>query len=287
MLQSTINGLVLGGAYALVAVGFVVLFNNTGFFNFAQGDFLTLGAYLSFTFTQTLHLPWPIMLLLIVIAMTILGLATELLTRPVVRRRALLIGAIATLGLGLVIRSIIELAYGANVRYVTPISSSTVHFLGTALAYQQLIIVAAAIIILIAMYWTYERSFTGLALKATAEDPTGAQIMGVRTAFIVKASFVVSSVLAGLAGALLAPLFGASPELGYLILFTAVIGAMVGGFGSLVGAVIGCLVVGAIQLDTAYLINANYQNVAIYGLVILLFIIRPSGVFGTRLVEKV
>src|ERR1700694_2535746 len=103
VVQSTVNGLVLGGAYALVAVGFVLLFNNTRFFNFAHGDFLTLGAYLGYSFTskKSFSLSWPLALLLLIVVMTVVGLGTELVSRSVVRRRALLVGAIATLGLGL------------------------------------------------------------------------------------------------------------------------------------------------------------------------------------------
>jgi branched-subunit amino acid ABC-type transport system permease component len=111
--------------------------------------------------------------------------------------------------------------------------------------------------------------------------------MGVPTGRVVKAAFAVSAALAGLAGAFLVSEFSASLEFGYLIVFIAVVGAMVGGFGSLVGAVIGCLIVGIVQVDASYLINANYQNIAVYGLLVLLFIARPVGIFGTRLVEKV
>jgi branched-chain amino acid transport system permease protein len=94
-------------------------------------------------------------------------------------------------------------------------------------------------------------------------------------------------VLAGLAGALLAPIFAASLSLGYLIVFIAVVGSMVGGFGSLVGAVVGSLLVGVIQVNTSFFVDANFQNIAVYGLLILLFIAWPAGIFGTRLAEKV
>jgi branched-chain amino acid transport system permease protein len=288
MLQATSNGIVLGGAYALVALGFVALFNTTKFFNFAHGDFLTLGAYLCYTLTQSWHFAWPLMLLVIIVLMTIVGLATELLTRSVVRRRALLVGAIATLGLGLVIRSVIQLIYGTSDLHVDPlINKPAVHVFGAALDYQQLIVLAFAIVVVALLFWIYQFTFVGLVLKATAEDPVAAQVMGVPTGIVVKGSFAVSAVLAGIAGALLAPIFSASLALGYLIVFKAVVGSMVGGFGSLVGAVVGCIVIGVVEVNASYLINADYQNIAVYGLLVLLFLIKPTGVFGTKLVEKV
>jgi branched-chain amino acid transport system permease protein len=288
MLQATSNGIVLGGAYALVALGFVALFNTTQFFNFAHGDFLTLGAYLCYSFAQSWHFPWPVMLLAIVVVMTFVGLATEFLTRSVVRRRALLVGAIATLGLGLVIRSVLQLIYGTSQLHVDPIiNKPAVHVFGAALDYQQLIVLAFAIVVVSLMFWIYQFTFVGLVLKATAEDPVAAQVMGVPTGLVVKGAFAVSAVLAGLAGALLAPIFSASLALGYLIVFKAVVGSMVGGFGSMVGAVIGCIVIGIVEVNASYLINADYQNIAVYGLLVLLFLIKPTGIFGTKLVEKV
>src|ERR1700722_9910308 len=131
MLQSTTDGIVLGGAYALVALGFVALFNTTQFFNFAHGDFLTLGAYLAYTCTTTWKLAWPLMILFIIVVMAVAGLATERLVRRLVQRRALLTGAIATLGLGLVIRSLIQLHYQTLEYKVNPlINKPAVHIFG-------------------------------------------------------------------------------------------------------------------------------------------------------------
>jgi branched-chain amino acid transport system permease protein len=288
LLEATVNGFVLGGAYALVAVGFVLLFNNTRFFNFAHGDFLTVGAFLAYTGTMVMHLPWPLMLLGVILVSAGLGLGTELLTRRVVRRRQLLVGAIATLGLGLVIRAVLYLKYGTAPLSVDPIiDRPAVHFLGAALDYQQLIILAVALLVPAGLLYIYQRTFVGLMLKATAEDPVAAQIMGVPTSRVVRASFVGSAVLAGLAGALLAPIFAASLTLGYLIVFIAVVGSMVGGFGSLLGAVVGSVLVGIIQVNTSFFVDANYQNITVYGLLLLLFILWPAGIFGTRLAEKV
>ncbi len=288
MLQATINGTVLGGAYALVSIGFIVLFNNTRFFNFAHGDFLTVGAYLGYTFTMLWHLPWYASLVLVAIALAVLGLGTELLTRPAVRRRALLIGAIATLGLGLVIRSLIQVIWGTADRSMDVlVKRPAVHVLGAALDYQQLIILAVTAVVVAGLWVLYNHTFVGLVLRATAEDPTAAQMMGVNTARVVKGSFAASAALAGVAGALLAPSFFVSLLLGYAIVFKAIVGTMVGGFGSLVGAVIGSLVVGILEVNAAYLIDPDYRNIAVYGLVIILFIVRPAGLFGTRLVEKV
>lgn len=288
MIEASVNGFVLGGAYALVAIGFVLLFNNTRFFNFAHGDFLTVGAFLAYTGTMQWHLAWPLMLLLVIAVSAGMGLGTELLTRRVVRRRQLLVGAIATLGLGLVIRAVLYLVYGSAPLSVNQIiDRPAVHFLGAALDYQQLIILVVALVVPAGLYYVYQHTFIGLMLKATAEDPVAAQIMGVPTSRVVRASFVGSAILAGVAGALLAPLFAASLTLGYLIVFIAVVGSMVGGFGSLVGAVVGSLLVGVIQVNTSFVVDANYQNIAVYGLLLLLFIVWPAGIFGTRLAEKV
>ncbi|MDQ7910816.1 branched-chain amino acid ABC transporter permease [Phytohabitans sp. ZYX-F-186] len=288
MLQATINGIVLGGAYALVSIGFIVLFNNTRFFNFAHGDFLTIGAYLGYTFTMLWHLPWYLGLLLVAVAMAVIGLGTELLTRPAVRRRALLVGAIATLGLGLVVRAVIQLVWGPQDKNMDVlVKRPAIHVFGAALDYQQLIILVVTVVVVLGLWLLYRYTFVGLVLRATADDPTAAQIMGVNTARVVKASFAGSAVLAGVAGALLAPSFFVSLLLGYVIVFKAMVGTMVGGFGSLVGAVVGSLVVGVLEVNAAYLIDPDYRNIAVYGLVILLFIVRPAGLFGTRLVEKV
>jgi branched-chain amino acid transport system permease protein len=288
VLQATANGIILGAAYAIVALGFVLLYNNTKFFNFAHGDFLTLGAYLGYTVTMSWDLPWYLGVAVVIGTMLFLGFLTERTLSPLVRRRALLTGAIATLGLGLAVRAIIQFVWGPTELRTDPlIAGNALHLSDTVLTNQALIIIGATALILAVLFYVYRYTFIGIVVRATAEDPQTAQLLGVRTGLVVAGSFAISAAMAGVAGMLLAPEYLASLNLGYAIVFKSLVGAMVGGFGSLVGAVIGSVLVGVLEVNAALLISPDYRNITVYVLLILLLIIRPAGLLGTKLKEKV
>jgi branched-chain amino acid transport system permease protein len=289
MLQASINGLILGCAYALAALGFVLLYENTGFINFAQGDFVTLGSFLAYQAAVTWQLPWYGVIVVVVGLMAVVGLVTERIVRPLVRRRALFISVIASLGIGLCIRAFIQIHWGTVPLSVPPlIGGKSVHFLGTAVDRQSLLIVVVAAVLITAMALVYERTFLGTKIRAAATDPEVARLMGVRVGRIMQASFAASAVMAGVAGMLLVPEYLATPTFGYSILFLAIIAIFLGGFGSMIGAVVGALVIGLVQLDVAYEVSSvGIQNAVLYAILLAVLVLRPRGIFGKPLQEKV
>jgi branched-chain amino acid transport system permease protein len=286
-MQTALNGLLLGVAYALVAVGFVFLYNNTRFLNFAHGDLVTLGAYLGYAATVTFGLPPFVGLIFVLGLLGIIGLGMErLLARPLAQR-ALFLAVIATLGFGLMVRAVLFLIWGGLPRVVAPLlGPGGIAIFGLTADTQQVVIFAFAAVILAMLYWIYNRTLLGLQLRATAENPDTARLMGVNVDWIVRWSFVISAMLAGLAGMLLAPLYFVSLDLGWTIALSALTAAIVGGFGSLTGAAVGAVLVGLLELFSATFVSPDYRTIAVFVALIAVLVLRPHGIFGSRLEER-
>jgi branched-chain amino acid transport system permease protein len=277
----TASGIATGAILAVAALGFLVLYNATGVVNFAHGDLITLGAYLAVWATTDLALPTLPAYALVVAAMIATGLAIERAAYAPLRRRPVIVVVIATLAAATVIRGIIGIWQGSTPRSLpSPVGDGVVVVVCAPVAAQRVLVLAVGGIVVLGLLLVFARTPFGRQVRALATDPETARLMGVRVTRIGMVAFALSAALAGLAGMLVAPLGAIDLNFGFGLMITAFAAAVLGGFGSLPGVVLGALVVGLVQqLVGNYLLPA-YSAVLPAVVLLAVIVIRPQGLLA-------
>jgi branched-chain amino acid transport system permease protein len=286
--QIALAGLTVGTIYALVALGFVVIFRATGMINFAQGDMTTAGAFVGFWAVDTLHLPILLAWVVATCGLGVLGaLAYVIIFRPL-RRRSLVAVAIATLGFALVLRGLLVVAFGQNpTSLASPAGNGVVHIGSAVISGQDILVLGVTAVLISIQAYVFRSTFLGKSLRAIAEDGEVAQLLGLRSERLLLGAVVYGSMLAGLAGVMLAPLLSVSVSLGWSLGLTAFAGAIIGGFGSMSGALIGGLVVGLAGEFASRYLPGDYADSVVFGLVVIVLLLRPSGILSMIPGQKV
>ena len=286
-LQYLIGGLATGSVYGLIALGFVLVFKSTDVFNFAQGDLLMLGAYITVTALVTLQLSLGVAMAVTLVVAALIGL---LIQQVVIRRmlgQPLLTVVMVTIALSLIIRGFVVIVYGPEDRALSStLPNDALDIVGLRVSELDLTImgVAALCVALFALF--FRRSPMGLQMRATAENSEAAALSGINAGRVFSVAFALGTVLAAIGGILLANRQLVSPTLGEvgLLAFPA---AVIGGLTSIPGAVVGGLVIGIIEkLATGYG-SAAAASVFVYGALLLMLLVRPYGLFGEREIRRV
>jgi branched-chain amino acid transport system permease protein len=275
-----ISGITLGATTALVALGFLLLYRASGVINFAHGDLVTLGTYLAFAFATSAGLPVLLAYVLALVVMFGAGVALERIAHAPLRRRPEIVVGIATLGVGIMIRSALSLWQGSDPKSLpSPVGDSVWRVGGVAISYQRMLIVVVVAVVLAGLYLLLRRTSFGRQVRAMAADPVAAQLHGVRTRRLTMVSFGLSSAMAGLAGILIAPTMAFDLNYGFSVMMLAFAAAILGGFGSLPGVVVAALLLAVgQQLVGGYLIP-DYNTVLPFLLLIVGIALRPQGLF--------
>lgn len=287
-MQVLIAGIAMGAVYAIIALSFVLLYNSGQALNFALGEFVMIGAFIDITFYKILGLnPW-LSILLTCIIMTAIGFLYEKSVFHPLRNRSPLNFAIATVGVGIFLKNLALIIWGADPRGMRPVLGAT-HFkvFGISISSQHVFIGLITILLLISLYLLFFRTRLGRKMRATAQNSTMAQMLGVNTNNILGGTFAVATLLAGLAGWLLAPVVFVYPEMGGSFLIKSFIAVVIGGFGSLQGAVAGGLLFGIVEVMVATYISSTYRDVFSFAVLLLVLLIAPQGLFGEAIAEKV
>ena len=286
-LQYLIGGLATGSVYGLIALGFVLIFKSTDVFNFAQGDLLMLGAYITVTALVTFHLPLGLAMIVALAASAVIGL---LIQQLIIRRmlgQPLLTVVMVTIALSLVIRGLVVILYGPEDRALSStLPHDTITILGVKVSQLDLTIMAVAAVCVAAFGLFFQRSPIGLRMRATAENPEAAALSGINAGRVFSIAFALGTMLAAIGGILLANRQLVSPTLGEvgLLAFPA---AVSGGLTSIPGAVVGGIVIGIIEkLATGYG-STPVASVFVYGTLLLVLLIRPYGLFGEHEIRRV
>ena len=285
--QVLFSGLALGSIYGLVALGFAVVFKATEVFNFAQGMFVVSGAFLAVTAVSLLKLPFPLATLFIVGAAALLGVAIHVLLIQPLAGRPMLSVIMLTIALSIVLRALIEIIYGSQGRtLVTPLPQGV--FLIGNLRISQLHLTAALVSwACMAGFGAFFR-FTsiGLLMRATADSHEAAVVSGVNVNVMNRLAWAIGSVLAAIGGLFLGQLQIVSTELESIGLL-ALPAVVIGGMQSIPGAIVGGLLVGLIEQLAATYISPKASDIFIYGLLLLILMVRPWGLFGQRELGRV
>ncbi|WP_209509272.1 MULTISPECIES: branched-chain amino acid ABC transporter permease [unclassified Ruegeria] len=287
--QLLISGLANGCVYGLIALGFVLIYKATEAVNFAQGDFMMLGAFVTIGLTNTEYMGLPFWLAL-PISLGIMGALGYLLDRLIIRR---LFGesqtavVILTIALGFVIRFVAGLIWGHEPQALqNPLAGKEVRFGGLVLGMEDVAVIVVTILLTGALYVFFSRTKLGLAMQGASQNQLAAYYMGIPVKRVQGFIWALAGIVAGIAGILFAAKGAVDPTTG-LLGIKAFAAAVIGGFGSLPGALAGGLIVGVIEPFASRYIAAGYSQVAPYALLLAVLIFRPNGLFSQVRVKKV
>ena len=300
-LQQLINGLTLGAIYGLIAIGYTMVYGIIGMINFAHGEIYMIGAFVSmigFLLLGVLGITYvPLALaLVLVIAMVFTaayGWAIERIAYRPLRGSFKLAPLISAIGVSIVLQNYVQIAQGARVKPLQPIIKGGFDVSVTAghqtnLSYLQIIIFLLTVTLMGCFTWIITRTSLGRAQRATEQDMTMASLLGVNVDRIISTTFVMGAALAAVAGLMVTLYYGVIDfYIGFIAGMKAFTAAVLGGIGSLPGAMLGGLIIGMIEAFWASYLSAEYKDVASFAILILVLMFRPSGLLGRPEVEKV
>jgi branched-chain amino acid transport system permease protein len=285
--QLILSGMTAGAVYALVALGFVLIYKGTHVIHFGLGEQVALGAYLVIIFQLYGGVPfWPAIVFAL-IAAGLIGLLIERAVMRPIKLQPLPVQVIATLAIGLGVREGLRAVMGPQAwPFEFLLSPSPQFFAGIHFAWANIAIVFVSIAVMLALYVFFGHMRLGRAVLATCQNPVGASLMGMPVPAFVSSIWVLASVLAAVAGILLAPIVTLSPEMGLIGIkgFTV---AVLGGITSLPGAVVGGMILGIIETAAGVYLSTALKDATTYLLLVLIIVLRPQGLFGRRAVKKV
>ena len=285
LLQTFINGLILAGSYALVAVGLTLVYGVMHMVNFAQGQFIMIGAFVAWVLTPKLGYALAILAAMAVTA--VLGLVVERIAfRPF--RGVELNGLIASMGVSIMLTNVAELIWGTMPRmFQTPYGAVSVTIGTLGISLQRILVFVVSLVLLLLLWWLVQYTSLGKKIRAVAEDPEIAGVMGIDANRIAIITFLLGSALAAAAGALNGPINLITPAMGQTELLNAFAAIILGGFGNIQGTILGSLVIGMLQsLSASYISNAYADSIA-FALLVLTLVIFPRGLVPERSEENV
>jgi len=287
-LQQIINGLSIGSVYALMAVGYSLVFSVMNFSNFAHGGVIMLGAYFGFYIMTLLGLPFIPMFILACLLTGLLAVGIERVAyRPLRARKApFLYFIIAAMGVSIFLENIVIATIGPNFRtYPTVFPTTPIQIGGLSIGWIDLMMFIIAGIFLALLVFILEKTKLGKAIQATAFNEKGSALMGINTDKMMMIVFLLGGLLAGAAGVLFGMRYTVYPQIG-IITIKSFIAAVFGGLGSVPGAVVGSLLLGVIEAMTAGYISSQFRDLAAFMILILVLVFRPRGLMGKIMEDK-
>ncbi|MBQ0041604.1 MAG: branched-chain amino acid ABC transporter permease [Clostridiales bacterium] len=291
-INSLISGLSLGSVYAIIALGYTMVYGISKMLNFAHGDVIMVGGYISFCMTMYIGMPGWAALLVAMAVCTLLGILIERLAYRPLRGTGSLAVLITAIGVSYFLQNTALLIWGANPRVFTSLFKgiSTMHAADGKLTItpESLFTIVACVIIMIALTLFVNKTKAGKAMRAVSEDNGAAQLMGINVNQSISLTFAIGSGLAAVAGVLmcsaypvLMPTTGAMPG---IKAFTA---AVFGGIGSIPGAMVGGLILGVIEIFARAYISTELSDAIVFACLIIVLLVKPTGLFGKKISEKV
>jgi branched-chain amino acid transport system permease protein len=287
LLQTLLNGIVIGGTYALMAVGLTLIFGFMKLVNFAHGELYMLGAYFAYTFMVSLGLPFVIGLPLAIIGGILLGyLLDVILFRPLRQRDPApfsMMSMLTTIGLVILFQNLALLIWNpVPKRIPVPLQLGTLRIGGLGFRPAQVIVAVIAIALIVGAHQFMQRSKIGMGMRATFQDPDVAALMGVNVERMYSLTFAFGAGLAAAGGALLGMVFMITPTMGQLASLKAFTVVILGGLGSFMGAIAGAMIVGSAESLTATYGSSGYAEAVAFVLLLGILVLRPQGLLGRK-----
>jgi branched-chain amino acid transport system permease protein len=288
LVQYLFTGVTVGSIYAMVAVGFNIIYNVTEIINFAQGEFVMLGGLIMVFFTATAKLPLPLAFVLTVAAVTGVGVLMERFTINPLKNASVLTMIIVTIAVSILFKGIAMFIWGKDPYIFPPFSGGKPLFVfGAAIQTQTLWVLFMTAVMVVLMTIFFKRTRYGKAMLACADNPEAARLVGIKVNIMILISFALSAAIGAVAGAVITPISLMEYDRGALLALKGFGAAVLGGLGSFYGAVVAGVFLGIIESMCAGLVSSGYKDAVALILLLLVLYVRPSGLFGNVEVSKI
>jgi branched-chain amino acid transport system permease protein len=287
LLQLCLTGWTNGAIYALIAVGFVVIYNVTGVLNFAQGEFTMLGAMVAAVLAKA-GTPLPLALLVAIALAVLVGVLMERLAIHPARKAGPLTLIVITIGVGILIRGLALIAWGTEGRSLAPlIGGAPLRILTASLQRQALLVIATSLAAVGGLHLFFNKTVLGLAVRASVMNRMAARLMGVAPDRMSVLAFAISAGMGALAGVLIAPLQTAIYDMGLMLGLKGFVAAVLGGLTNAPASILGGLVLGVVESLTAGLLSSAYRDAIAFLLLVTMLFVRPTGLLGKATGKRV
>jgi len=293
-LQQLVNGITLGGVYALIAVGYTMVYGVIQLINFAHGEIYMLGAFLAYTMVTVLGLPFFAAFVLTILTCAVFGVLLDLIAYRPLRQAPRLAALITAIGMSIFLQNLALMIWGSQIksypRDVLPpvFSRAALAFGDVSLTWLQVFIVSITVLFMIILHLIIHKTRVGTAMRAVSQDKTTAALMGIGVNRVISFTFAIGSAMGGMAGILVGLYYNAIfPTMGYIAGIKAFAAAVLGGIGSVPGAMLGGGVLGIAEVMGAGYISSEYRDGISYAVMIAVILFKPSGLIGRQMGEKV
>ncbi|MCO5147650.1 MAG: branched-chain amino acid ABC transporter permease [Aquamicrobium sp.] len=287
LMQFLMSGVTVGAVYALVALGFTIIYNASDVVNFAQGEFVMLGGMLT-VLCYASGLPLPVAALIAIAVTAAAGVALNKLAIEPARGAPVVSLIIITIGASIFIRGVSQLVFGKQLhRFPSFSGDAPIPVLGATILPQSLWVIAGGLAVFVGLWLFFTRTLTGRAVLATANNRMAAQLVGINTRYVMSLSFALSAAIGALAGVLVTPITLVSYDIGISLALKGFAAAMLGGMGNPKGALAGGLLLGLMEALTAGYLSSQYKDAAAFVVILGVLFFMPQGLFGTKTTERV
>lgn len=290
-LNHLINGISLGSVYAIIALGYTMVYGIAKMLNFAHGDIIMVGAYICFFAISSFELPPAVGVLLAMLVCTLLGIVIERLAYKPLRQANSLAVLITAIGVSYLLQNGAQLLWTSNIKmFPSFFPGQPIELFGGELkiTVASIVIVAVCVVIMLALTWFTGRTKMGKAMRACSEDKGAAQLMGIDVNTTISVTFAIGSALAAIAGVLFCSVYpNLTPTTGSMPGIKAFTAAVFGGIGSIPGALLGGILLGVIEIFASAYISTQLSNAIVFAVLIIVLLVRPTGLLGKQIREKV
>ena len=278
-LQQFVNGIALGSVYSLVALGLTLVYGVLKVPNFAHGALYMAGAYVSYVMLTSFGASYIVAMAVSVVVLAVLGGSMEWLVFRRLEGKTPVHAMIAALGLLFFMEGTADVIWGPTFRQVPTPFDGVVTLLGVNITEQRILVIVAAVVTMVGLYLLLKRTLVGMSIEAMAQDREGALLVGIDTRRVALLTFAISGALAAVAGSLIAPLLLVFPNMGELIILKAFVIVILGGMGSVPGAILGGYLLALAETMAGTYVSFAFSGLIAFGLLVLVLVIRPTGLF--------
>ncbi len=283
--QLLVGGIAVGCIYALIGLGYSLIYSASALMSFVQGEIFMLGAYVAYTIYVSFQVPFVLAVLLAIGIMFVFGILLQRgMISPLLKRGAQQIHIVlATIGLSIFLKNFAMIVWGSDVKnFPSALGEDPVRFAGISISPQQIAIVVVTIACMIGLHLFMSRTKMGTSLRAAAQDPMAAGVMGINVPWTVGIAWALAAALSAVAGILLAPIYGVYPKMGAILSTKGFAAAVLGGYGNMYGAIIGGLIFGIVETMAAGYISSSFKDIISFGVLILVLFVMPHGILKVK-----
>jgi len=288
LMQFLFSGITVGAVYALVGLGFNIIYNATSIINLAQGEFVVLGGLLMWFFTESVKLPFFLSVILTLLSAGLIGLLMERLTIRPLRGAELLVMIMITVAVSIVLRGLIMFKFGKDPYGYEPFTSGEpLMIFGAVIQQQVLWVLGITLSLIFLVYLFFNKTMLGKAMSACAVNPLAAKLVGINVSKMIMISFVLSAILGAVGGIAITPISLMEYDKGPALAVKGFCAAIMGGLGQGMGAVVGGFIIGILESLTAGYIHSGFKDAVALVIMLAILVFKPSGIFGSKSVMQV